>query len=237
MTERYMQMKNIDNENTGPRIRLETPEDYNAIERLTYEAFVTLDFPGRRRMDEHYLIWLLQGSRFIIPELCFVAERDGNGNREQNQDGDGDKEKSGEIVGHILYTRSVILRPDGSEADTITFGPLSVLPKYHRQGIGTALVRHSLKKAREMGFGGVLITGIPAYYPKLGFRRAREYELTLEDGTAADSFMAYELVPGYLGGGGVLHFLPPEFERAENDDEGYEKFHARFLERYEDGRK
>jgi predicted GNAT family acetyltransferase len=121
--------------------------------------------------------------------------------------------------------------------DTITFGPLSVLPKYHKQGIGTALVRHSLEKAREMGFGAVLITGIPDYYPKLGFKRARAYELTLEDGTAADSFMAFELVPGYLSGGGVLHFLPPEFEQAENDDEGYEAFHAQFLAGYDPGQK
>jgi predicted N-acetyltransferase YhbS len=217
-------MGNGNGDNRGFNIRLETPGDYDALERLTYEAFLTLDFPGRRRMDEHYLIWLLQGSPFIIPELCFAAEMD---------DGSaGGKSNDNEIAGHILYTRSEILRPDGLATGTITFGPLSVLPKYQRQGIGTALVRHSLKKAREMGFGGVLITGIPAYYPKLGFRRAREYELTLEDGTADDSFMAYELVPGHLSGGGVLHFLPPEFERAENDDEGYEAFHAQFLERY-----
>jgi len=36
-------------------IRPEHPNDYNAILRLTYEAFLTLDYPGRRRMDEHYL--------------------------------------------------------------------------------------------------------------------------------------------------------------------------------------
>jgi|GEM_PF-1399114 len=75
-------------------IRPEHPNDYNAILRLTYEAFLTLDYPGRRRMGEHYLIYLLQGSTFVIPELCFVAEQDG------------------EIVGHILYTKSEILRPD-----------------------------------------------------------------------------------------------------------------------------
>lgn len=41
-------------------IRLEQPEDHNAILRLTYEAFLTLDYPGRRRIDEHYLIHLLE---------------------------------------------------------------------------------------------------------------------------------------------------------------------------------
>jgi len=66
-------------------IRPEHPDDYNAILRLTYEAFLTSDYPGRRRVDEHYLIHLLQSSPFVIPELCFVTEQDG------------------EIVGHIEH--------------------------------------------------------------------------------------------------------------------------------------
>jgi len=181
-------------------IRPEHPDDYSAVLRLTYKAFLTLDYPGRRRMDEHYLIRLLQGSPFVTPELSFVAELDGK------------------IVGHILYTKSEVLRPNGEAIDTITFGPLSVLPERHRQGIGAALVRHSMEKARELCFGAVLITGVPDYYPKLGFHRAREYGLTLPDGTAEDSFMAYELAPGYLAGGGTLRFLPPEFELAEKND-------------------
>ncbi len=192
-------------------IRLEQPDDYPAILRLTYRSFLTLDYPGRRRMDEHYLLHLLQGSPFVIPELCFVAVLDGT------------------IVGHILYTKSEILRPDGTKRDTITFGPLSVLPERQRQGIGAALVRRSMEKAREMGFGAILITGVPDYYPKLGFQRAREYHLTLPDGTADDSFMAYELVRGSLSGGGVLRFLPPEFKQAEDDDAGFAAFHAQFL--------
>lgn len=165
-------------------IREEHPEDYNSILRLTHEVFLTLDYPGRQRMDEHFLVSLLRGSKFLIPELCFVMER------------------GGEIAGHILYTKSEILKADGTKTQTITFGPLSVLPKYHRQGIGSALVRHSLEKARELGYGAVLITGVPNYYPKLGFKRAQEYRLTLSDGTSPDAFMAYELRPGYLSGGG-----------------------------------
>jgi len=192
-------------------IRPEHPDDYNAILRLTYKAFLTSDYPGRRRVDEHYLIHLLQGSPFVIPELCFVAEQENM------------------ITGHILYTKSEVQCPDGSFKDTITFGPLSVLPERHRQGIGAALVRNSIEKAREMVFGAVLITGIPDYYPKLGFKRARDYGLTLSDGTAGDSFMAYELVPGYLSGGGILRFLPSEFERSENDNAGFEAFHKQFM--------
>jgi len=196
------------------RILEEHLKDCNSILRLTYEAFLTLDYPGRQRMDEHFLVSLLRGSKFVIPELCFVMER------------------CGEMVGHILYTKSEILKADGTKAQTITFGPLSVLPMYHRQGIGSALVRHSLEKARELGYGAVLITGVPDYYPKLGFKRAREYGLTLPDGTSPDAFMAYELQPGYLSGGGVFGGLAPEYDKAENDDIGFAAFHRWFMSEY-----
>jgi predicted N-acetyltransferase YhbS len=223
-------------------IREERAGDYEAVLRLTYEAFVTLDYPGRRRMDEHYLIHLLRGSESVIAGLSFVAVYEG------------------EIIGHILYTRSKVIRPDGSRAldaedssdasdvsdvETITFGPLSVLPKYQRQGVGAALVRHSMDTAREFGFGAVIIVGVPDYYPKLGFRRASEFGLVLAgEESFGDAFMAYELVPGYLGGGdgggcngsdgsgGVVQFLAPEFEIAEDDDAGYEQFHKGFIAEY-----
>ena len=192
-------------------IRGERQEDYDSILCLTYHAFLTLDFPGRRRMDEHFLVSLLRESEFVIRKLSFIAEIDG------------------EIAGHILYTCSEVLRADGKKIPTITFGPLSVLPRYHRQGIGAALVRHSMEKARELGYGAVLILGVPDYYPKLGFKRAMEYGLLLPDGTSPDAFMAYELIPGYLAGGGELHFLAPEFELAETDNDGYVKFHKEFM--------
>ena len=201
-------------------MRPERTDDHDAVLQLTYKAFLKGDYPGRRRVDEHYLIHLLQGSPFIIPELCFVAEQ------------------NGEIVGHILYTKSEILRhdaddsPENAAVPAVTFGPLSVLPECHKQGIGSALVRHSMEIAREMGFGAVLITGIPDYYPKLGFKRAREYGLVLSDGTADDPFMAYELRTGYLSGGGTLRFLPPEFEQSEKDDAGFEAFHKQFMVKY-----
>jgi len=112
-------------------------------------------------MDEHFLLYLLRNSDSVISELCFVAEYEG------------------EIIGHILYTKSKFKRPDGRDVDTINFGSLSVLPKYQRQGIGKALVRYSLLRAKEMGYKAVLITGVPDYYSKLGFKRASTYNLVM----------------------------------------------------------
>jgi predicted N-acetyltransferase YhbS len=194
----------------------ERPGDYAAILRLTYEAFTTLDFPGRRRVDEHYLIHLLQNCEHVISELSLVAEADG------------------EIVGHILYTKSQVVCEGKEDIPTITFGPLSISPKYHRKGIGRLLVEQSMNKARELGAVAVIITGVPAYYPKLGFIRAGEFGLSLPDGSADDAFMAYELTPGILSGGaaeaGTVHFLAEAvFEQTENDDEGFTAFHNAFI--------
>jgi len=82
-----------------------------------------------------------------------------------------------------------------------------------------------------MGFGAVLIVGIPDYYPKLGFERASHYGLTFAGSSITDAFMAYELVPGYLRGGGVFqfHYLAPEYGQSDKDDAGYRRFHRRFM--------
>lgn len=199
-------------------LRVERPKDYSAVLRLTYEAFLTLDYPGRRRMDEHFLIHLLQGTEYPIAGLSFVAEYEG------------------EIIGHILYTHSKLIRADGSEIPTVTFGPLSVLPKYQRQSVGRTLVNHSMKTARDMGFGAVMITGVPDYYPKLGFRRGRDFDVTLPDGTSPDALMGYELIPGWLSSGGTLVFdANGIFEQAENDDAGFAAFHKGFMAGYYPG--
>ena len=196
------------------KIRAEKSDDYDAILKLTYDAFLTLDYSDRQRIDEHFLIKLLRGSKSVIQDLCFVAEVDG------------------EIAGHILYTKSKIIHDDNTETETITFGPLSVAQKYQRQGVGSALVFHSIEAAKELGFGAVLIVGVPDYYPKLGFKRAAKFGLTLEDETAPDAFMAYEILPGYLNKSGKLKFLATEFELCEEVGEEYTQFHEQFMKKY-----
>ena len=87
-------------------LRPERPEDREEILRLTYEAFMTLDYPGRRRLDEHFLLSLLYESGKGIAPLCFAAILDGR------------------IAGHIFYSETAFTRLDGTKARTLTFGPL-----------------------------------------------------------------------------------------------------------------
>jgi predicted N-acetyltransferase YhbS len=127
-------------------IRLETPADYAAVERLTFAAFETMTLPGRTRTDEHYLTHLMRGAAAFVPELDFVGEADG------------------EIIANIMYTKSEIVRPRGSLLETLTFGPVSVAPRLHKRGLGAQIIRHSLERARELRFGAVIIVGHSDYF-------------------------------------------------------------------------
>ncbi len=153
-------------------IRLEQPPDYRAVEELTREAFWNLHAPG---CDEHYLAHVLRSHADFLPELDFVAAH------------------GAEIVGNIMFTRSRV-----EDLPTITFGPISVLPVYQRMGIGSALIRHALAAAREMGHRAVLIFGDPAYYARFGFLPGKDFGIRTADDMYAAALQALELAPGSL---------------------------------------
>jgi len=180
-------------------IRLETPADHYAVEEITRDAFWVFwdsDYweKGKKICDEHLLVHKLRNVDALVPELNYVAESDG------------------EIVGHIIYTKSRIESGDGEKHETLTFGPLTVKPEYQRKGIGKALMQHTLAKAKELGYRAVLIFGHPEYYPRVGFKRAAEFGVTTPDGRTFDAFMVFPLYEGALDGIHGKYYVDPVFE-------------------------
>ena len=169
-------------------LRIETPADWDEVENLTREAFWDVYKPG---CVEHLVVHTLRGNPDVIPELCTVAELDGR------------------IVGHIFYTR-VRIKYDGGEQEAVAFGPISVLPELQKQGVGSAMIRHTLPLARLMGFPGILITGNPDYYHRFGFYDGARHGVVMPDGSGGPWLMAQEFIPGALHSG-CLHF-PPQFD-------------------------
>lgn len=163
--------------NQAISLRRETPADYRAVENLTREAFWNQYKPG---CDEHYLVHILRDSAAFIPELDFVAELDGK------------------LVGHILYTNSMIALDAGGALPVITFGPISVLPALQKQGIGKALIAHTLGIAQQMGFPAVFIYGDPLYYSRSGFQPAEAYGIASEGNEYSAALQTVELQPGTL---------------------------------------
>ena len=160
-------------------IRLETSADYREVEYITREAFWNHHVPG---CDEHYLAHVLRKSSCFIHELDFVAVQQGR------------------IVGNIMYTHAKIVGDDGVEYPVISFGPVSVLPEWQGNGVGSALILRSLSEARKLGYTAVLIYGDPAYYSRLGFVAAETYGIGSSDDYFADALQALELKKGSLNG-------------------------------------
>jgi len=158
-------------------IRPETPADHRAVEELTREAFWNVHVPG---CDEHYLAHILRGHPDFIPALDFVAELDGR------------------IVGNIMYARSRLVSDTGRTLDSLTFGPISVLPEFQNRGVGSALIRHSLEQARALGYRVVVIDGHPYNYCKHGFVGSRSLNVADENGRFPYSLLVRELVPSSL---------------------------------------
>ena len=130
-------------------IRNETENDYREVEELTREAFWNLYVQG---CDEHYLVHKMRKHPDFIPELDFVALFENK------------------IVGNIMYTKSCIVDESNNRIETTTFGPISVLPTFQRQGVGSALIGHSKKVAFEKGYNIIIIQGHPHNYCKHGFK-------------------------------------------------------------------
>ena len=129
-------------------IRLETKEDYRAVENLTRESFWNVYRPG---CMEHYVLHCYRNDPAFVPELDFVMEL------------------GGELIGQVIYVRSEIECDDGRTLPIMTFGPIGIAAAYKRQGYGKQLLDYSMEKAREMGAGALAITGKIDFYGKPGF--------------------------------------------------------------------
>ena len=176
-------------------IRNEKENDYRTVEEVVREAFWNLCVPG---CNEHFVLRNLRSSSDFIPELDFVAE------------------KEGQIVGQIVYSRGIIKYIQDAEREVISFGPVSVLPAFQKQGIGTALINHTINLAREMGFLAICIYGDPRYYSRFGFRCAERYEIKTAYDKFAVALQVLELHPGGLNNRPGKFIESAAFEVDEN---------------------
>jgi putative acetyltransferase len=121
-------------------------------------------------------------------------------------------EDEGEIVGHIMFSPMTI-EGEGATWDAVCLAPVAVAPSRQNEGIGGLLIKAGLAELREAGHGAVILLGHPTYYPRFGFRPAREFGLHYQDDR--DAFMALELRPGALDGVSGTVGFSPEFDEFE----------------------
>lgn len=193
-------------------IRNERESDYKIVEDITRKAFYNVYVPG---CMEHYLVHIMRGHEDFIPELDFVIELDG------------------QIVGNIMYTKAKLTDEAGTEKEILTFGPVSILPKYQRKGYGKMLIEHSLKRAAELGYEAVVIMGSPANYVGSGFQCCRKYNVCVEKGKYPAAMLVKELKPGALDGRLWFYSDSPvmnvDKREAQAFDDGLEKMEKKWM--------
>ena len=116
------------------------------------------------------------------------------------------------IVGHIFFS-PVSIESESGTFTAMGLAPMSVLPEFQNQGVGSRLVDEGLKKCREMGHSVVVVLGHPNYYPRFGFIPAHLKGLRSEYDVPDDTFMVLELNENALAGRRGLVKYHPEFSR------------------------
>ena len=166
-------------------LRQEKAENYSSIRKVNEIAF--------RQPNEGILVDKLRENPAFIKELSLVAEL------------------NGEIIGHILFFPIWIV--DGQNRfRSLALAPMSVLPGFQKNGIGSQLVIKGLETSRKLGFKSVIVLGHSAYYPKFRFVAASRYEIKSPFDVPDEVFMAIELEPNGLEGVTGIVEYPKEFE-------------------------
>ena len=188
-------------------IRSETPADYRAVETLTRESFWNVYKPGA---DEHYFVHTMRSHPDFIPELAFVAEKDG------------------EIIGNIMYTKAWLEDENGRRKEILSFGPLCVHPAYQRQKVGKLLIEHSFDAARKMGYDVNINFGNPGNYVSRGFVSCKKKNVSfVVPGNYPTALLVAELVPGVLEGKKWMYVASTAADCCE-DTAAVEAFDATF---------
>ena len=133
----------------GLQFRGEADSDLAAIAAVTQEAFRGRPFAAG---DEADVIDRLRAKGAL--SLSMVAMLDQA------------------IVGQITFSPALC---DDAPAPWYALGPVSVVPEYQGQGIGSELIRRGLAELQNKDALGCMLTGNPAYYQRFGFRLAPEH--------------------------------------------------------------
>lgn len=182
-------------------IRKATEPDFRITENITRETFWNLYKPG---CDEHLVLNKLRKSNSYIAELDLVAVFE-------------DK-----IIGHVISSRAKIMDVL-HENEILCVGPLSVLSRFQKSGIGSMLMNESIQKATELGFSGMILFGNPEYYHRFGFVNAEKYRITTKDYQNFEPFMALEIQEQGLANVNGRFFEDESFTSDESELIEFEK--------------
>ena len=157
-----------------------TSQDHQPIEHL-----LDLAFGSDRHTKTSYR---LRAGNSPVPGLSLVTRDAGAG-----------------VSGTISFWPLAI---GAKQSPALLLGPLAVHPDRQGLGIGLALMREGLARARAQGHGLVLLVGDEPYYAKVGFAKLPEGLISLPGPVDPKRFLYLELKPGALAGVAGLVQVP-----------------------------
>jgi len=163
------------------KIRAETGADHDDIRRINDEAF--------GETVESRLVGAIRASDRFVPDLSLVAV------------------SQGQSLGHVISSYVDVVP---GMRRVLQVGPLAVLPSHQRRGIGSALMRETIRLADERGEPLLLLEGDPAYYGRFGFTRADAHGIEPPPSARAPQFFLIRLLRAYDASLKGQAVYPPE---------------------------
>ncbi|HEY0292113.1 MAG TPA: N-acetyltransferase [Hansschlegelia sp.] len=149
-------------------IRDEAPDDAGAREALLDRAFGPARFAKTCER--------LREGRLPAAGLSLAAEQDGT------------------LVGTLRFWHVAL----GDGRPGLMLGPLAVDAEARCGGVGSALMRAGLDRARALGHEAVILVGDAPYYERFGFSAEATERLAMPGPVERDRFLGVELQPGAL---------------------------------------
>ncbi len=157
-------------------IRKEEPKDYAYLRALLNSAFAS---DPSQSSSEYVLVEHLRQSPHFIDELALVAEL------------------NGQVVGYILLSE-VLIKNENESFVSLALAPMAVLPDHQGRGIGSELIRQAHIKALRLGYRSIVLIGHEKYYPRFGYKRARDFNISFPFDVPDPNAMVLELQRGAL---------------------------------------
>lgn len=151
------------------RFERELPEDFAEIEALLDNAFGL----GRINLSSYQL----RVENKPINALSVVARED-----------------NGPIIGTIRFWP---IKVGQTNSKVLLLGPIAVHPIHQGEGIGSQLIWTGIRKARELGWEGILLVGDESYYSKFGFSIIKTVEFPQP--TDPNRILYLEIIKGTRG--------------------------------------
>jgi len=106
----------------------------------------------------------------------------------------------GQIIGYVLLSKM------DAPFSALALAPVSVIPPRQRSGIGSALIKRAVSKARDEGWAAIFVLGDSNYYKRFGFDQEAAAGFTSP--YAGRHFMVLKLSPSLPATTGALRHAP-----------------------------